>query len=114
MIATERYLGDLGDDEPTSSDSDDVMMSSLDPRDDLNKPKALMMDQKSQQDDSDMDMALMLYNSPTGTIVVLLYREQLIGYLCVHRRTQYPRVSGGDYFTFVGAVARRRGADGGG
>lgn len=49
------------------------MMSSLDPRDDSNKPKALMMDQKSQQDDSGMDMALMLYNSPTGTLAVLLY-----------------------------------------
>lgn len=53
------------------------MMSSLDPRDEPTKPKALMMDQKSQHDDSGMDMALMLYNSPTGTIVMLLYCDWL-------------------------------------
>lgn len=50
------------------------MMSSLDPRDDANKPKALMMDQKSPQDDSGMDMALMLYNTPTGTYYIYCSR----------------------------------------
>lgn len=63
--------GDLGEDEVTSSDSDDVVMSSSDPREDGGRPRPLMLEQKHQSGEISPEqvMDLMLYTGYTSNSV---------------------------------------------